>query len=279
MSRIAALLVITATLLTACTFPRQAETPPPGAIATAVQMTLAAQPTLTPPVETATAVIPSAPTVLATSTPEASATPAFTATAFSEDPAVALGTPTMRDTLDQGTGFGIGAEGYEDDFTRIYLANGALVLHNKSTGGWRGWRLRPPKIQDFFLQASYQVQSCAGEDRYGLIFRAPDFESGHGYYYSLTCDGRYSLSKWDDGGTAVLSSGSALPAYNSGANQSNRIGVLAREKKLSLYVNGLPVAELEDGSLTAGGYFGPFLSGQSGNLTLALDEIAYWSLP
>ncbi len=111
------------------------------------------------------------------------------------------------------------------------------------------------------------------------MFRAPDYETGHGYYYNVTCDGRYSLSKWDDNGQAVIASGSTLPAYNSGTGQTNRLGVLAKGKKLTLYVNGQSIVEVENDALPNAGYFGPSISGQSGNLTVALDEIAYWSVP
>ncbi len=292
------LLILAALLLGACTFPSAENQAGPSqeAVATAVQMTLAAQPTQ--PAATNNIAAPAQPdgtsspgqptsTPFPSSTPVPSLTPAdeiketptLTATAINSDPAVALGQPAMRDPLDKGSGFGIGSDGYEDDYTNIYMSDGALVLHSSSANGWHGWRLRPPKVEDFYLQATYQTQSCAGNDLYGIIFRSPDYESGHGYYYSVTCDGRFSLSKWDDNGTSQITNGSALPAYNSGTGQTNRIGVLARGKQLTLYVNGKSIAEVEDSSLTSAGYFGPFLSGQSGNLTVALDEIAYWSVP
>ncbi len=286
------LLLLTTLLLGACSAPSQVETqaPPQEVVATIVQMTLYAQTSLAPlplqstdtpaPIQASDTPAPTnTPVPSLTPTPEISNTPTLTATAFSSDPAVALGQPVLRDPLDKGSGFGIGADGYEDDYTHIYMTDGALVMHNSSTSGWRGWRLRPPKIQDFYLQATYQTQSCAGSDIYGIVFRAPDYESGNGYYYSLTCDGRYSLSRMNDNGSAVLTNGSALPAANSGAGQTNRIGVLAKGKQLTLYVNGISIAEVEDDSLTGAGFFGPFISGQSGNLTVNLDEVDYWSVP
>ncbi len=153
------LLLLTALLLTACSPRPQAPTqapPPQEAVATAVQMTLAAQPSNTSGPQgapTTAAAQPSdtpAPSVTPvpslTPTPEISDTPTLTATPFSSDPAVALGQPAMRDPLDKGSGFGINSSGYEDDATHIYLSDGALVLHSSSNNGWRGWRLRPPKI-------------------------------------------------------------------------------------------------------------------------------------
>ncbi len=285
------LLLLATLLLSACTFPRAENEPAPAqdAVATAVQMTLAAQPPTEAPAQPSNTSAPAQPSATPepsatpvpslTPTEETNATPTLTATPISSDPAVALGQPAMRDPLDKGSGFGIGSDGYEDDFTRMYLSDGALMLHSSSTNGWRGWRLRPPKIQDFYLQATYKTQNCSNGDTYGIVFRAPDYESGRGYYYSITCDGRFSLSKWDDNGTSQITSGSALPAYNSGTGQTNRLGVLAKGKQLTLYVNGQPIGELEDNSITGAGFFGPYLSGQSGNLTVALDEIAYWSTP
>ena len=73
-----------------------------------------------------------------------------------------------------------------------------------AVSGWMGWSLTfSQKPQNFYLDAVFTPQTCSGADVYGLVFRAPDTESG--YFFGVTCDGRYNLRSRDfgDGVTPV----------------------------------------------------------------------------
>lgn len=269
-------LLVPALLLSSCNFPQPPQTPSPDPLATAVAETLTAQPLFE---ETATPTSSETPVEAIEPSPTASETP--TATVSPEDPLTWLGTPAHRDPLDSGSGFGIGDSGYDDGTTKISLVSGALRFSSSSTTGWRGWRLRPPAIQDFYVEAKFNVKNCAGADTYGIVFRSPDpkFEDGRGYYFGITCDGRYILTSWSDTGTRAVITLTSNDAINTGAGQSNRVGTMVKGSNIKLYINGKMVRELEDTSLTEAGAYGGFIGGFSGNLAVEMDEIAYWNLP
>lgn len=267
-------------LFSACA-PRQAPEPDIDEVATAVQATLDAQPTWTPVPPTSTPE-----PVIATVTPEPATptvffteTPTLTPTLSSEDPLSYLGQPAAQDTLDTGSGFGIDASGYEDDFTRITVSEGSMFIHNFSTIGWRGWRVRPPQLKNGYIEGVFTTHECSGGDQYGLVVRAPDYVSGHGYYFALTCDGRFNLVRWTEDGTSAVVNNTQSDAIRTGSGQVNRVGIMLRDDNIRLYINGRTVQELNDDTFREGGYFGLFVSGFSGTMVISLDEIAYWNLP
>jgi hypothetical protein len=268
-------------MISACG-PRQSVTPAPDAVATAVQETLAAQPTWTPIPATDTP----EPVIVATFTPELptptvffTPTPTLTPTVSSDDPISFLGQPAGRDMLDNGAGFGIDAAGYEDDYTRITISEGSMFIANSSTVGWRGWRVRPPALQNAYIEGTFTTHGCTGADQYGLVVRAPDYVSGHGYYFALTCDGRFNLTRWTDAGTSVVVANTQHNAIRSGSGQVNRVGIMLRGTNFRLYVNGVVVQEVNDDVILESGFYGPHISGVSGTMVVSLDEISYWNLP
>jgi hypothetical protein len=274
------LLLLIVLLVTACS-PRQATTPEVDAVATAVQETLAAQPTRTPvpPTHTPEPPPPTSTSEAPTPTVFFTETPTLTPTVSSEDPLSYLGQPAGRDTLDSGSGFGIDSSGYEDDYTRITISEGSMFIHNSSTIGWRGWRVRPPLLKDAYIEGTFTTHGCAGGDQYGLVVRAPDYISGEGYYFALTCDGRFNLTRWTEDGTSVVVNNTQSDAIRPGSGQVNRVGVMMRGDNLRLYINGRVVQEVNDDAIRESGYYGPFISGVSGTMVISLDEIAYWNLP
>ena len=145
--------------------------------------------------------------------------------------------------------------------------------------GYLGWRLAPRSPKNFYLEATFTTGSCGGADLYGLVFRAKDYSSGFGYYFEITCDGRYSLSRWDDSGKATILGKSTNAAILPGANKTNHFGVMANNDSLKLYANGKLLQEVKDKTFLSSGYIGPFIAGQTGGFTVEMDEIAYWQLP
>lgn len=268
------LMVTLLIFLGSCNLPRAAQSPPPEQVATFVAQTLAAQLSETPP---ATATLtPQASETPILITPTASVTP--TITALPGDPKIALGSPVWQNNLDSGSAFGLSGEGYQDDYTSISVSGGAMQLSSTSTVGWRGWRLCSQKPQNMYLEVTFRTRNCAGSDLYGLSFRSPDYNSGQGYYLGLTCDGRYSLSKWESNGSSSLINPTSNEAILAGPNQTNRLGIMANGSSLKIYINGKLLQELSDSAFGDGGHIGPFIAGYSGNLSLEMDEIAYWNL-
>jgi hypothetical protein len=267
--------------LPACSMPLAPSvtlTPTTDAVATQVSQLLTAQPTATQP-ETPTTVptgtLP--PTLTSTPTGEPSATPApnATPTLNPDDPRSTYGNPSWNDTLETAKNFYL----YENDNTKIDSTPGSLVLTGKTPNGWIGWTLTyAQNPTNFYLEATFKTGDCADSDLYGMVFRAS--KENTGYYFGVTCDGQYNLHGRDfnnneDAEIIALKQASAI---HSGANQTNRLGILAQGDRISLYANGTLLEEVTD-STYGSGYFGPFIAANhTANFTVNMDEIDLWKL-
>jgi hypothetical protein len=260
-------------------------------VATSVSATLALQPTASSPPPTQAQVTvgtpidtppPSAtipPTIApptATISPSPTAPATSTSTTVAGDPRTALGLAAWRNPFDNAAGWALG----EDSFTEADIEDGKFILTGLSTID--GWRLTVPEIESAYLEATIQTGTCQGSDQYGLVFRVPDIhETTKGYLFAFTCDGRYSLRKWDgeDEDMTTLIGATSASAIQAGSDKTNRIGVWAEDDEFSLYANGILLTEIQDGTYPDEGGFGFFVGArQTDNFTIESDEIAYWDI-
>ena len=265
-------------LLSACNYPIQKATANPNLIATQVELMLTKSPppvlpqtplpTTQPPTEQAVQ-----PTLPAPSATVDVPTPAPSVTASNEDPKLTLGAPTWQDLLDNAKNFYL----YEDSHVKFESKSGYLALVAIHPDNWYSWTLSIGEISNFYMEAVFKTETCSGSDRYGLMVRAS--RQNEGYLYGFTCDGQYSLRKWDGDHFSDLIKWSQNSAIQTGANQSNRMGIMAKSGHFSLYANGNLLGQADDPSY-ATGTFGFFISSaKTENLTVQADEIAYWNLP
>jgi len=289
-------------ILSSCNLPTKTTAQPPtqanpqDLIASMVAATVIAKPTnqavQTQAAPTLTLVTPTAAAATATVSP--SATPALTdtlmptpgptssPTSASNDFASTLGQPTWKDTFSDSGGFFLkGTNSYEDEHTRIAIENGLMTLTSfGSPPNWLGWRLANPTVKNFYLETSFVTHNCSGADRYGMVFRAPDFDSGFGYYLAFTCDGRYRLERMDDAGLTYVTPYSTSSDLLAGAEQNNRMGVLATDSTYAIYINGIKQMVVIDAHFQEAGHFGPFIAyAQNQNFSIDLKSIAYWIMP
>jgi hypothetical protein len=269
--------------LSACTMPAvQEPTADPAVVEQIVGGTLTAQ---------APATQESTPTLLPTETatlPTETLPPTATETVDTATPTITvvvsgfrdtLGSPAWRNELNDGQAFGLDNEGYQDDNTRIVIENGAMVLSSSSIYGYRGWRLTSKSPADVYLEAKFDVQSCSGADLYGIVYRAPDYVSGKGYYLGITCEGNFSVTKWTDAGSRSIITSTFDDAILSGSGQTNRLGIQMLDDDFYVHINNKLVTQFSDDSFSDGGHIGVFIAGGgNGNLRVSLDEIAYWNL-
>lgn len=269
------ILTIFATLiLAACNLPtRPINTPTPTVdlVATQIAHLLATQEvsTRSAPLATQTpSLMPSA-TPVATPTPP----PVPTPTTNPSDPALSLGDPTWKDTLDTAKNFYL----FENDQTKVEAEDGALALTGRNANGWLGWSLTyAQNPSDFYLEATFRTRSCAGSDLYGIVFRAS--KENAGYFFGVTCDGRYNLIYRDLNQDVQdeLIPLKAVPAIQAGSDQINRLGVFAQGEKISLYINGSLIDEIAD-STRSSGYFGAFVAAnQTAGFRVDMDQIKLW---
>lgn len=174
--------------------------------------------------------------------------------------------PLFSEVFQNGsTSFGIPAQGYEDEDIRINTANSVLNLVPKRNNGWTTWRLRPPLLTDAAAEMSFMFISCDAADKSGVILRAPDYESGDGYYFTIDCSGKAAINL----GGQQLVSGDALPFMQTNPFKSNTLRAEAKGSRLTLLLNGEKICETEDETLPSG--FSGFFTAPFGNETLRLQ--------
>ncbi len=259
------------------TIPFITTTPEPAMATSAPAATL-------PPVAVATATV--APT-LAPAAPTATfppTLPAATLTLIPGDPRSRLGPPTSTDPMDNDTKW-VWPTG-SDKYTSADFRNGKQYV--TALTGTDGWRLANPTGEAFtnlYLEAAIQTEKCSGSDHYGLITRVPDVhEANQGYLFGVTCDGRYSLRRWNGlvgakGEMKWLVDWKASSAIAAGSNQTNRLGMMMIGSRLLLYANGQLLTEVNDSTFSSGN-FGVFVgSDVTDNLTIEINEMSYWLNP
>ena len=211
-----------------------------------------------------------------TATPEPTNTPTEepTPTLADSDPAQTLGEPDWVDNMENGDNWATGFS----EYTSIEFDDGYLQL--TSDEDVDGWRLSWPVLDNFYLEASVQSPECEGSDHYGLMFRVPaNSNANKGYLFGITCDGRYSLRRWDSETMHFPVTWTESDAINTGEDETNILGVMADGSNLALYINGQKVTQLTDNAYLTG-KFGVFVGADNvEDLTVWVDRIRYWDLP
>ena len=211
-----------------------------------------------------------------TATPEPTSAPTQgpTATLSDTDPALTLGTADWVDTMDNGDNW---PTGYSE-YTTIDFDNGYLKM--TADTDLDGWRLSWPFLDDFYLEATLQSPDCEGSDHFGLIFRVPSNSNANkGYLFGITCDGRFSLRRWDGKNMVYPINWTESTSINQGANAVNVLGVMAKGANLAFYINGQKVQEVSDNAYLEG-LFGIFVGGtNTEDLTVWVNQVRYWENP
>lgn len=213
-------------------------------------------------------------TATMTPTPTDQPTATATATLSGSDPVASLGDPDWVDNMDSGdhwpTGF--------NEYTTIVFEDGFLKLTADTE--LDGWRLTWPFLDDFYLEAAFQSPECDGNDHFGLMFRVPENANANkGYLYGITCDGRFSLRRWNGQNMFHPVDWTASDSISTDEKMTNKLGVRAEDEKLTFYINGEKVKETTDDTYL-GGSFGIFVGGtNTEDLTVWVDQIRYWTLP
>ena len=230
-----------------------------------------------PPTSTAvteTAVTPTAPpsTPTVTSTPP----PSPTATLPPSDPRSGLGDPAFSDTFANGESWPL----YTDEHVSFNVKDSNLVLTAFNPDKYNGWMFTWPVISDFYLEMTAKTEECSGLDQYGLMLRATKPPQEYiGYLYGITCDGQYSLRRWNGEKYVTLVDWTSSDQINAGSNQTNRIGILADGTRLTMYANGKLLQEINDDTHPQG-RFGVFVgSANTPDFNTLVDEIAQWDIP
>ena len=219
-------------------------------------------------------------TFTATSEPTATelpptATQAPAPTSPPDDPALVLGTPTFKDSFSTNSG---NWTLFDYDCFQSEIIDGKYVMTGNGAG-YACWEFTWPKVKNFYLESSVEpVDECPEGNAYGMIFRSPD--NNEGYVYALTCEGEYYLWAWDGENGTFLVKKTASAQIRAGANQENRIGVMADGEAISLYINGVLQTRANDDIFLERGKFGTAILALDGQpFTVYFDNLTMWELP
>jgi hypothetical protein len=205
--------------------------------------------------------------------------PTVTSTPTQENFLDSLGMPAWRDQLNNGGGWSLNSPNTDTPNVTIKVENGALIMTRSVPYGGKNWWLNYQMIQDFYLEGIFSTEVCNSDDQYGLVFRAPTYFDGFGFYFTITCDGYFNLMRWDSNGAANLFNWEKPEAILAGSNQTNTFGIWAKVGLIRLYANGKMIKEFTDNSLNNKGHFGLFIdSRQTPGFTIKLDEMAFWNI-
>lgn len=186
------------------------------------------------------------------------------------NPTILFGDAKDVDNFERGSsGFGINAGLNDDEGLRIIALNNRVSLEPKKNNGWLSWRLRPPSIRDGAAEMDFSISTCARGDRTGLIMHAPDYSSGHGYYFSLACEGTVSILRDSE----ILGTMDAQALFKNNSGDINTMTAVIRGNTLTVLLNGEAVLSVEDG-IYPDGYSGFFTAPQNQD-TLTMDILTF----
>ena len=232
--------------------------------------------TVQPPSPTPTPTETPTPTPTETETPTPSPTFTQTPEEVPGDPVTSLGAPTFKDTFEDGDNFYL----YDEAQSSFQVDDGMMVLVAKKANSYETWSLSWGDLKNFYLEITGEFgDECAGKDRYGMIFRAPD--TSQGYLVSISCDGSTRFSKYDSDKDeyTVIKKWKSSEYINSGPGALNRLGIKAKGSTFTGYVNGHQVFEESDSKFTKGRFGLMVAASDTAGFTVYLSQAVYWKLP
>ena len=186
-----------------------------------------------------------------------------------------LGEPEMRDPMDNPARRWYMVNEAE---ARFEDGDGRLVMYAYDLSWTNYWGLSAyPALTDAYLEGVFTTgPTCRGRDRYGFIVRAPSPQFG--IIVLASCGGEFLVFRWD-GEYNVLQDWTRTDAIRTGPNQTNRLGVWMEGNTLKIYINRRLVGQVTDNVYTQGRFGLVVGARETSGFWVAVDEVAYWSLP
>ncbi len=190
------------------------------------------------------------------------------------DPAAVLGPPDGVENFDNANNWTT----FSNACFTTDITGGQLVMTANGQPQAACWEFSWPRLGNFYVETTLQMpQSCNPQDRFGFIFRAPD--NDRGYLYGINCAGEYTLTIWDGEATTVLVAPTASAAILNTPGAVNRLGLMAFDENLSLYMNGVFLETVTDYTYLDDGRFGYFVRAATESpFTVSYDQLRVWVL-
>ncbi len=116
--------------------------------------------------------------------------------------------------------------------------------------GYAAWSVVERRFRDFIVEVDATQVEGPDNNSYGLILRHVDDD--HFYRFDISGDGYYNIQKWVDGEPqGLIPDWTPSEAIHQGA-ATNHLRVVARGPTMTFYVNGVELAQVEDGDYPEG---------------------------
>ena len=185
-----------------------------------------------------------------------------------------LGTPNGVENFDNTNNW----TNFDSACFTSQITGGQFVMTANGVAEFSCWEVSWPQLDNFYIETSQIMpQTCEPQDRFGLLFRAPD--NNRGYLYGYNCAGQYSLTVWDGQATTTLVEPTNSAAILATPGAMNRMGLLAFGENVSLYVNGVYLQTVTDYTFLDEGKIGYFVRAATENpFTVSYDQLRVWVL-
>ena len=191
------------------------------------------------------------------------------------DPAALLGEPSGVDNFETFNNW----SNFDNKCFQSEITGTQYLITAKGLAGIACWEVSWPLLENFYLETMLEMpQTCQPQDRFGILFRAPD--NNRGYLYGYTCDGQFTLTTWDgEETTTVLVPQTATSAFDASPGAKNRMGLLVSGADYYLYANGLFLAQAQDVTYLEPGKIGYYVRAATEQpFTVAYDYLKIWIL-
>lgn len=211
---------------------------------------------------------------------EETSTPTSTATASPtpepDDPAQQLGSPAWTYDFNGSSS----PWDFDSDQATFNTNNGTLNMTAKANANWHSWYVSSPRLQNAYVEATIEMSTCSGQDRFGLAVRSSS-DGQQFYFLTITCSGQWGffLMEPDVNISQIIGYQPAAPLSDR-PNSPHRVGIWMKGSSFTLYIDGEEVGTASDSTLTGDGYTG-FLIAYANNpgFTVRVDELKYWNIP
>ncbi len=190
------------------------------------------------------------------------------------DPAEFLGTPDGTEDFNNEKNWTT----FDSPCFKSEITGGQFVMTAKGIPQTLCWEVSWPQLDNFYLETTYErPETCDPQDRFGLLFRAPD--NNRGYLYGFDCGGNYSLAVWDGQSTTILVEPTQSDAILNTPGDVNRLGLLTFGEDISLYANGIYLETVTDFTYLDEGKIGYFVrAADESPFTVRYDQLLLWVL-
>lgn len=165
---------------------------------------------------------------------------------------------------------------YDGDGSSAQVKDGVMRMTMDKPSLSSDWTLAWITGQNFYAEVTAETGSkCEGNDRYGMVFRAPNTNGG--YLFMVSCDGAFRLTTWDGSSALLLAGWKKSKDINTGPNETNVLGVFANGDQIMLYINGEHQRTVYDKTFLNEGRFGLIIgSEETDDLTVRYDDFKLW---